>query len=399
MQSNAARMAMALALFGAAHAGAQDPERHDGPLEFEGGGRGWISHVGNGPLGSPSYGSGRIFSGAGFTSSWFVAFAPDSGDMLWGARTSEPGPTAALVEGRSVVFATESCTIFAYDGSSGRERWHRYLGDPLMSQPAVSRTRVFSSHGGHAPYRFASLALSNGRTTWRRPIEGDVLEAPVLDPRSVYFTTTEGVVYKFDQNRGRELWHQAIDATSAPWVSGDSIYVARRTGDSQEQTVVLAVSNGEILRELEPAPLIGAARPTAGTQEAWGFAGSRPVVIDQRIYQAIGRDVQCRDAQTGALLWNWSFEGEAARRPATPPAVAGGQVVFGTVDGALHGLDRNDGHVLWRREVGEPIVHSPIVVRGWVYATTIQGAVVGAEIGDETVDGWYAWGGGPRHVI
>jgi len=53
--------------------------------------------------------------------------------------------------------------------------------------------------------------------------------------------------------------------------------------------------------------------------------------------------------------------------------------------------------VLWREEVGEPVVFQPAVWGGRVYAATGAGSLFGIEAGDARDDGWPMWGGGPAH--
>src|SRR6185436_6006877 len=88
---------------------------------------------------------------------------------------------------------------------------------------------------------------------------------------------------------------------------------------------------------------------------------------------------------------------QADARPASPPAIAGSQLVFGTQDGTLYGLDIDTGLTAWAYDVGEPIASQPIVAHGWVYASTARGGLVGLQVADETVGGWHMWGGNPQH--
>jgi Ca-activated chloride channel homolog len=78
-------------------------------------------------------------------------------------------------------------------------------------------------------------------------------------------------------------------------------------------------------------------------------------------------------------------------------AVAGPEVVVATRRGEIYGLDVDTGYTLWAYQLGKGIAAQPIVARGWVYATTVDGAVIGLEVGDASLDGWHMWGGGPAH--
>src|SRR5437660_1590848 len=104
--------------------------------------KGWKVVVPGGrPLATPAVVNGKVFVGGGFGSHEFYAFDANTGKKLWVYRTGDDGPTAAVVEGGFVAFNTESCEleILTVDG---QRVWKKWLGDPLMSMPAIDRGRV-----------------------------------------------------------------------------------------------------------------------------------------------------------------------------------------------------------------------------------------------------------------
>lgn len=401
------------------------PATHNGTshFTFDGFHRGWFARLPHGRqrLLTPIYGEGKVYVGGGFSSNSVYAYDARTGEREWAASAPDGGPSAAILEDGKILFNTESCTLFAVDARTGRQRWSRWLGDPLMSQPSAANGLVFTGHiidgqspGGLEPgvtgwgtgegrrYAFSALRLSNGEPRWTRPIGADVMNAAILDDQSAFFTTMDGVVYRFDQRSGRLLWRRTLHATSAPWLEGDALHVTvRAQGDDHrrmERGVILAKDDGHTLRELDPveAPFVSG-RPDTSVNEGWGYEGSRPSIVEGRIYETIGNEVQCRDASSGELLWRRRYPTEVHGRPASPPAVAGAQLVFGTQDGVLFGLDIDTGMTTWAYDVGEPIASQPTVAHGWVYASTTQGGVVALEVSDASFDGWHMWGGNARH--
>lgn len=389
---------------------------------FDGFHRGWFARMPNGRqrLLTPVYGEGKVYLGGGFSSHQLFAYDARTGERSWTASAPDGGPSAAIIEDGKVLFNTESCTIFAVDAETGRARWHRWLGDPLMSQPSAANGLVFSAHivdgrspGGLAPgvtgwgtgggrrYAFTAMDIDNGAPRWTRPISADVMNAAILDVESVFFTTMDGVVYRMDQRTGRVRWRRNLHATSAPWLAGETVHVsvsARGEEGPMERALVLAKDDGETLREHEPvAAEFLRDRPDASVTSGWAYEGSRPSIVDGRIYSTIGNEVHCRDADSGELLWRRRYADEARGRPASPPAVAGAQLVFGTEDGVLFGLDVDTGMTTWAYRVGEPIAAQPTVAHGWVYATTTRGGLVGLQVSDVSFDGWHMWGGNARH--
>lgn len=379
---------------------------------FDGGRRGWFARVAQytqqNPL-TPVYGHDRVYVGGGFSSNQFYALDARTGEIAWRASAPDGGPTAAIVEDGKVLFNTESCTLFAVDARTGRQRWSHWLGDPVMGQPAANEGRVFSGHirnGGG--YGFTALRIGTGEEIWTRDVGADVINAPVLDDTSVYVSTLDGVVHRFSQASGRVLWTRRLGATSAPWLDGETLHVTRRASEqgedghrhTVERAVVLRASSGETLREAEPVEAGFLRGPIfdGTTQSGWGFEGSRPTIVDGRVYQTIGNEVQSRDADSGELYWRRQYTDQVRTRPASSPAIAGALLVFGTSDGIVYGLDIDTGMTAWAYDIGEPIASQPTVAHGWVYASTTSGGVVGLEVGDDTLDGWHMWGGNARHA-
>lgn len=387
---------------------------------FDGFHRGWFARTSGQRLLTPVYGEGKVYVGGGFSSHQLFAYDARTGEREWTASAPDGGPSAAILEDGKVLFNTESCTLFAVDANTGRRRWSRWLGDPLMSQPAAANGLVFSGHiiDGQSPgslragttgfgtgdgrrYGFTALNLSNGRPRWSRAIDGDVMNAPILEGEDVFLTTMRGSVYRMDQRTGRVRWRRRIHATSAPWLEGEEVHVTvrvREGGGVRERAVVLAKGSGETGREFDPveAPFVSG-RPDPGVQQGWAYEGSRTTVMAGRAYQTIGNEVHCRDADTGELLWRRQYSSDTRARPASPPAIAGSQLVFGTRDGHLFGLDIDTGMTAWAYDVGEPIASQPTVGHGWVYASTTRGGVVALEVSDVSFDGWHMWGGNAQH--
>ncbi len=385
---------------------------HASRFTFDGGRRGWLTRVAQytreNPL-TPIYGSGHVYVGGGFSSNQFYALDARTGDIAWRASAPDGGPTSAIAVDDKILFNTESCTLFAVDARTGRQRWSRWLGDPIMGQPAANDGRVFSGHirdGGG--YGFTAMRLGSGEPIWTRDLGGDVINAPVLDDTSVYVSTLDGVVHRFAQATGRVLWQRQLHATSAPFLDGDELHLTRRESvrdddghaHTVERAIVLRASSGETLRELEGVDAAFLRGPIfdGSTQSGWAYEGSRPTIVDGRMYQTIGNEVQSRDARTGDLFWRRRYTEEVHQRPASSPAIAGSLLVFGTREGVVYGLDIDTGMTAWAYDVGEPIAAQPTVAHGWVYASTTSGGVVGLEVGDDTLDGWHMWGGNARHA-
>jgi outer membrane protein assembly factor BamB len=224
------------------------------------------------PIPTPTVYRGRLFTGGGFSSREFYCFDAVTGEFQWGASLSDDGPSAAVASGDSIIVNTESCTIFALDVGTGRQRWSHYLGDPMMAAPAVSGGLVFTvypesvaqrdpannpSIGPEAApfpsaleptYIVACLDADTGKVLWRRWIDGDCLSAPVIHDRELFLATMPGTLYRFDSLDGKLLsaWHAR--ATSAPLVTDRYVMFTCRTdaeGNDQPHEAIVGIRRSD----------------------------------------------------------------------------------------------------------------------------------------------------------
>ncbi len=401
-------------------------------FNFDGGKRGWVTAMPNDQLlTSPAYHDGRVYLGGGFASHRFYALDAFTGESAWTLAAPDGGPSAPIVLASSlafprdtVIFNTESCTLFCADAATGELLWKRWLGDPLMSQPAAAGDLVISAFPTGGKHRLGAFRVLDGEPVWDIELEADVIQAPHVRNDDVFVATMDGTVLRVRARDGHVYWRRDLGATSPVWVDGDRALVTRRVdegGRIDEQPVVLEVASGRVLSRGErvSAPYLAGdsrdRRLAASTAGAWGgvphgehlglanvasgwaFQGSAPTAAEGRLYQAIGGTLVAREIATGEKLWERVYREADTAQALSPPAVVGSQLVFGTVDGKLYFSDIDTGMTIRAYDVGAPIVFQPVVAEGWVYVATGEGDLIGLEVGDPAFDGWHMWGGGPGH--
>jgi outer membrane protein assembly factor BamB len=193
--------------------------------------KGWkVSIPGNRPLATPALADGKIFLGGGFGSYDFYAIDAQTGQVLWQYQTEDDGPTAAVVYDKFVAFNTESCELEILT-LQGQRVWKKWLGDPLMSMPALHDGRVFQvypdSRGDHRHY-LAAFDLTDGRELWRQALSGEIITAPVLVDSQVYVANLDGTLSCFRQDNGARIWQESKNATSSPVVWDGECYFSQR---------------------------------------------------------------------------------------------------------------------------------------------------------------------------
>src|SRR5215471_1546668 len=211
---------------------------------------GWkVAIPGNRPLASPAIADGKIFVGGGFGSHEFYAFDATTGAHLWTYHTSDDGPTAAVIEDGKIVFNTESCELEVIT-TSGKPLWKKWLGDPLMSMPAVAGGAVYmaypDSKGDHQ-YYLAAFDLKTGAALWKHPIANEVITAPVVDGARVYVSTLDGSMLALNRANGSEIWKEQKNATSAPAVWMEQVFFSRGEDTKVQQAGQVAMQKTEML--------------------------------------------------------------------------------------------------------------------------------------------------------
>lgn len=423
---------------------------------------GWVLRLpGRRPIATPAYADGMLFVGGGYGSHEFYAVDADSGKVIWMIHTGDDGPTAAVVEDGRVAFNTESCTLVIVDEKTGRTIWQEWLGDPLMSQPAIAKGLLYMAHPaatGRSPkrtvfhprpatpggsHRLLAAELSTGRHIWEQEISGDVITAPVISDGTVYFTTYGGMSYALNAADGSVEWVKANAATSAPVIANGQLYETRKAqagkdtveglarvdakkGDARDRELIAKRkaeylkpgSGGGVGLSAEAATsldsLVGFSSAPASAKlteangavgvnsvvGAWAYQGSRAAVSKGQILNAQGNYVNSVRASDGQQSWQSEVVGAQSGlvgQVFSPPAVGRDYLYLAAAAGYLVSLRQSDGSIGFSYSMKAPIAFQPALARGNVYAGTADGRLICLKTGNKDADGWYAWGGNAQH--
>ena len=404
-----------------------------------------ITIPGGRPLATPAIADGKIFVGGGFGSHEFYAFEAETGKLLWTYHTDDDGPTAAAVADGKIAFNTESCELEVLT-TSGRRLWKKWLGDPLMSMPAIADDVVYmafpNSRGDHK-YYIAAFDLNTGAERWRHPLSAEIITAPVIDKDRLYLATVDGSAMALDRRNGVQIWQEQKNATSAPAVWNDRCFFSRREAvklagarpqGPQQTEMMVAYSKLEGVKDMREtrrdadyldyqknaqsageqksqaldaavgfatvkgsaAPIMARAQENLGKASVhgiWAYQGSKNFVDHGKVYASMGDRAQSVDPDSGKVIWSRV----PAKGALTPPVIVNGKVFVGSDSGSLHAVSAKDGAELWSAQLGGSISFQPAISRGRIYVVTDQGVLYGLNTGDRADDGWLMWGGTAAH--
>lgn len=405
--------------------------------------KGWkIKIPGGRALATPAVINKTIYIGGGFGSFEFYAFNSMTGNPVWVEKVSDDGPTAAVVKDDYVAFNTESCTLFVVDSRTGSMIWSKWLGDPLMSQPAIAGDTIFMAYPKQQTHVLIAIKLSSGKELWEVPIAGDIISSPIIYKDSIYLSTFDGTVYRYNFKDGKELWKSNMNATSAPWIEGEQIFVSRKFIKDNKPNEGIALLNkdkgdqenkdlwgqrkapyldgdiqtksfyNEKQKEDDSSVGFSTGPSTAKLDKAyenigqntvrglWEYQGSRPIYYKGKLYTTFGDAISCIDPKTEKIIWEKKFEGDLEKlggHLAAPPSLAGEKIYIGTTTGWILVYNIENGTLAWKINIGEPIRYQPAVSDGWVYIGTELGTLYGINTDDPSATGWNMWGGSSSH--
>ncbi len=397
------------------------------PVHFETnqGRTGWMVRIsGRRRLATPAVADGRVLLGGGFGSYEFYAFDAESGELAWRIRTKDDGPTAAVVYEGLVAFNTESCTLLVCEVATGKERWHRWLGDPLMSQPAVVLVHgeplvVMVYPARHGQHQMAAFSLSTGQPRWHTEIAMDVISAPVAVGDTIYAALMNGDIVEVDASSGevRSVDREAR-ATSAPWVDDGELFYSKRADVRSratrrrraQQAVAAAVAKAykeeevaeEVFECVEARRWASkgfvredmyrrvaqylSARPRSKTAASWA---RRLAMDDAHVGHAFAPVTAKLDRARLHLGYRAATVGGAWGYQGSRPVVAHGRI-YTAIGGVVRAQSRATRETAWELELFDTSVDyqtlTPVAVAGnCVYTATIDGTVLAIDAARGTV--------------
>ena len=404
---------------------------------------------------TPAVLNGTVYLSGGFGSKQYYAFDALTGDKKWGINLDDDGPSSPAIEDNVIVFNTESCTIFGCDLITGRMIWSYWLGDPLMSMPTIAGGIVFTAYPSFYPgitqitskdtadlfkirptHVLIAIEIKTGKILWQKWIDSDVMSAPVAKDDLLYVTTFSGALYKIKQKSGEILEAKSIRATSAPVFSANNdLIVSQRSDDSKDSLASESLSFGfntskkqlykkradyldkkiQETSKLKSTSLhmdagngFASGAPANSNWSAGyynigqsnvsslqSFQGSRSLYRDGRLYNTMGDEIICTDS-SGNTIWKHALSGDMKNEGGfmgTPPVYANGHIIVATFTGDVLIMDEKKGDIIKKYEIKDPVRYQPVVDKGWIYVTTVNGKMHAINTGNPAITGWNMWGG------
>jgi outer membrane protein assembly factor BamB len=283
------------------------------------------------------------------------AYAADTGRQRWHVDLNEPVEAAVGFGDGLVLVGTKNANVFALDPVNGKQHWKSAVATEILSRPvADTGVVVVQTIDG----RITGLSAQDGRRLWTQQRTQPSLSlrgtaTPLISNGVVYAGFASGKLIAVHLESGRPLWERTIaqpsgrneierlvDVDAPPLVVGDTLFVVSYQGN----VVALDRTTGRVLWSRKESSYSGMV--VDGTSLYLTDAEGNVIALDQR---------------SGASLWK---QDKLHARLLNAPAVVGGYLAVGDLEGYVHWLTPESGAFVARARVGSGPIRGMAIASG-----------------------------------
>jgi outer membrane protein assembly factor BamB len=266
-------------------------------------------------------------------------------DLRWTFPTAIAILSTPAVAGGVLYFGSEDGNLYALNATTGRKMWN-YWAAFLTSSPAVAQGNVyFGSYDGNV----YALNAKTGALVWSYATGQTVGASPTVSNGTVYIVTASDTLLALNATSGALVWSYGVSgiAQAAPSVANGALYVTGHDGFYS-----INASTGALIWN---EPLVGMSSATA---------------VAQGVVYANWADEFATEAVntvTGNARWEGNFT--------TNSFALGGGTLYGGFNNGIYATGASSGTGGWSFPTSQPVIASPAVANGVVYAADYQGLV------------------------
>lgn len=326
--------------------------------------RAWSYNVGKGnPDGlRPALGAETIYVAS--PSGRVAAVELESGTTRWSSR-QDISISAGVGTGEGLVMVGGlDGEVVALDSRDGANAWRTTVGSEVLAPPhADSGSVIVRTIDGSV----VGLSSASGEQRWimRRSLPSLTLRGagpPIINQGIAVMGFDDGRLAAVNMENGAVAWE---------------VPVARPSGTNEVERIV-DVDAPPLLQGgvLYAAAFQGAvtALDLRSNQQLWSKEASTHTDLaadaDNLYFSDSTGRVHALDRLTGDELW---VQDQLLRRRLSGPASVGGYLLVGDYEGYLHILDKSDGQLVGRRDLGGRISMQPVVRDDQILVLTNDG--------------------------
>ena len=270
-----------------------------------------------------------------------------NGKTLWKYTTNGRIISTAAASDGKVVFGSTDGNIYCLNAKNGKLIWKVATSKAVMGCALIQDNVVYI---GGSDGCFRAINLLDGTPLWTFNGVGGYIETkPCIYNDKIYFGAWDCYFYALNLHDGTLAWKWSNGHTSDKFSPAACWPVATDgkvffTAPDRVFTCLDAQTGNVIWRTKEHV-----------VRETVGISEDR-----QRIFSRCMWDyVVCMDANSNqpSTLWNINAHYDYDHNPSML-IEKDGVVVFGTKNGLLHGIDANNGNILWKHKIGNSVINT-----------------------------------------
>lgn len=240
-----------------------------------------------------------------------------------------------------------------------RVRWNLDMKEAISGIVYSGKSVFIATEKG----KVFAINRENAKKIWERSMGGSIASGIAFDSNTLYFATADEKFHALSADDGAVKWSEPLEGAVilkvTPLIASGSIYVAtsrgvvysfnRRGGRSWKTRVKAAILESPVL--------------TDNSILVWGIDGK----------------LHCLSAGGGRHRWTIDV-GKKFK------VAASDEIVYTvTYYGTITAVKLEDGKVVWKKDLGESIIASPLIFKGKLYLATLSGRLYACALKDGAV--------------
>ncbi len=235
-----------------------------------------------------TYYAGKLYAS---TRDGVISIDASNGQTVW-KNTAHVFNSNPVIDGDKLL-VNSGATLFALNVANGETIWQSAHSSLLMNRPVANKGTVYFSTHGQEVY---AVNENTGAIIWQNNYVGvnayyDPIPSPVIFNNILIVGTTESGVYGLNLTNGKTIWHydNGILGCSQTTLGNGNVYFSQVIGFSSYQTQITAVdaTTGKLVWE-----------QTNENQQTDNL-----IFVNNRLYCGhLGRSIECINAVDGTFL-------------------------------------------------------------------------------------------------
>jgi outer membrane protein assembly factor BamB/tRNA A-37 threonylcarbamoyl transferase component Bud32 len=268
--------------------------------------------------------------------------------IAWAAQTDDEVRGSAGFDGRAFAIGSYDGQLYNLAAADGAVRWRFRTGRGVVSRPLASDGVWYFGSEDATVY---AVDGTTGEARWLQRTSMPVRSSPALGRHAVFIGSDDANIYAFGREDGKLLWRQRTwgPVRSSPVVEAGAVYC----GCDDGYLYSLNAENGKVRWRAQCS----------------GPLHATPLVCDDKAIVTSRQGYMTAFNLRGEKLWQ--FDAQAG--VIASPRATRGLVIVATIDGALYGVNLEDGTTRWTARHANQITSTPLTAGERAYIGTVDG--------------------------